>query len=187
MPVIVNICANLLFGAALVLAVRRSPAMRDAFLSWSLFFLIAFEAVVFTPVATFLFRFYPQWSMLYWFDPQIFPELDLWFGWLSALAVLLNFGAALLGYFLARLGVITGQAWLWSLPLAASAAAIAYVAFSFGERLVFIGDYDAFWQGNAQLMFSNLVGWIGVLCYIGTGAFVVWTHRRFHDHDPSLL
>ncbi len=187
MPVIVNLCANMVFGAALVLAVRRSPAMREGFVSWSLFFLVTFEAIVFTPVATFLFRFYPQWSMHYWFDPQIFPELDRWIGWLSALAVLLNFGAALLGYSLARLGVLTGRAWLWSLPLAVGSAVIAYVAFAAGDRLVFIGDYDAFWQGNAELMVTSAVGWVGIVCYAGTVAFVIWTYRRFRDHDPKLI
>jgi hypothetical protein len=142
---------------------------------------------VFTPVATFLFRFYPQWSMLYWFDPQIFPELHRWFGWLSALAVLLNFGAALLGYLLARLGVISGHAWLWSLPMVAAIAGIAYLAVGFGDRLVFIGDYDSFWQGNAQLAVTSPVGWVGIATYAGAALFVAWTHRRFGNRDPSFV
>ena len=48
--------------------------------------LLAFQAIVVTPIATLLFRFYPQWSMFYWFDPQIFPELDAYTGMLSAVS-----------------------------------------------------------------------------------------------------
>ena len=187
MPVIVNIGANLLFGAGLVLAVRRSPALEQNFINWSFFFLVAFEAVVFTPAATYLFRFYPQWSMLYWFDPQIFPALDQWIGWLSALAILLNFGAALLGYAVARVGVVARQAWLSTLPLAIAAALVVYVSVAFGERVIYIGDYDAFWHGSADLLFTRLAGWVGIITYVAAVAFVVWTHRRFADHDPTIL
>jgi hypothetical protein len=187
MPAAVNIGANLMFGAALVLAVRRSPSLRQNFVGWVFFFLLGFEALLFTPVSTYLFRFYPQWSMLYWFDPQVFPDLHRWIGWLSALAVLLNFGAAILGFFLARLGILTGQTWLWSVPLAVASAVMAYVLFGFWDRIIYIGDHDSFWSGNASSLFSSLSGWIGILLYAALITFVVWIHRRFHDHDPSFL
>lgn len=187
MPVIVNIAANLIFGAALVLAVKRSAALRESFVSWVLFFLVGFQALLATPTTTFLFRFYPQWSMLYLFDPQIFPDLDRWIGWLSLCAVLLNFGASLLGYTLARLGVTTGQAWLWATPLVIGVATLSYIAFAFWDRVLFIGDYDAFWQGNAHVLVATLAGWLGILLYGLAIAFVVWTRHRFADHDPSFI
>src|SRR5512145_2073632 len=98
MPALINIAANLVFGGSLAYVTRRSPAVRRELTSWALIFLVAFEALVFTPVATYLFRFYPQWSMLYWFDPQVLPGIERWLGALSALAVLLNFGAAVGGF-----------------------------------------------------------------------------------------
>lgn len=187
MPVVINIAVNLLLGAGLVLAVRRSPAMREGLFSWSLFLLIAFEAFAFTPIATYIFRFYPQWSMLYLFDPQIFPDLHHWIGWLSLLAIFLNFAAALCGYVIARIGVLSGQSYIWGAPLAIGTALIAYVGVVYGERVVFVGDYDAFWQGNAVLFVTQPPGWAGVVLYLGAAAMLIWTRNRFQNHDPSLL
>ena len=187
MPVVINIAANLLFGAGLALVARRSPALRNTVYSWSFFFLLAFEAIAFTPVATYVFRFYPQWSMLYWFDPQIFPELERWIGLLSLLAIFLNFGAALCGYLIARAGILAGHIWIWTAPLATAISLIGYVSFAYGDRVVFIGDYDAFWQGNAVLLFGAAPGWAAVVLYVGAAAFLFWTRSRFGDRDPSLL
>ncbi|OGQ91708.1 MAG: hypothetical protein A2289_23935 [Deltaproteobacteria bacterium RIFOXYA12_FULL_58_15] len=170
-----------------MLAVRRSPALRESFLNWSLFFLIGFEALVFTPMATFLFRFYPQWSMLYWFDPQIFPALERWIGLMSAVFVLVNFGAVLLGYSVTRIGVLGDQTWLWSLPIGAATLLIAYFCVGYWDRLIFIGDYDAFWQGNAELIFTKFAGWFGILAY-GAGIWLVlMARKKFAKRDPSLL
>ncbi len=187
MPVVINIAVNLLLGTGLALAVRRSPAMRESLFSWSLFLLIAFEALAFTPVATYVFRFYPQWSMLYWFDPQIFPDLHRWIGWLSLLAIVLNFAAALGAYLIARLGVLSGQFYLWAAPLVVGVVAIGYVGVVYGERVVFVGDYDAFWQGDAVLFVTAPPGWAGVALYLGAAALLIWTRARFQERDPSLL
>src|SRR6478672_9560650 len=102
MPVLINLAVNVVLGASGVLALRKSPALRQGFLSWQLLLLTAFEALVFTPVATYLFRFYPQWSMLYLFDPQLYPDLERWLSVLSALIITLNFAALVGGYALAR-------------------------------------------------------------------------------------
>ncbi|MBI3180267.1 MAG: hypothetical protein HYZ27_11440, partial [Deltaproteobacteria bacterium] len=132
MPALINVAGNLVLGAAAVLAVRRSPALRQHPVSWSLLVLLAFEAVVVTPVTTYLFRFYPQWSMLYWFDPQLFPDLQSWFGLLSLAAVLLNGLAAVCGYFIARYGVKIGRLWPMELPIAVGVAAVVAVAVKWG-------------------------------------------------------
>jgi hypothetical protein len=187
MPVVINIAANLLFGAGLALVARRSPALRQTVFSWPFFFLLAFEAVLFTPVATYVFRFYPQWSMLYWLDPQVFPALERWIGWLSMVAILLNFAAALGGYLAARLGIITNQVWMWSAPLVAATGLILYVGIAYWDRVAFVGDYDAFWQGNAVLMLMAPPGIAGMALYAAAIAFVAWTKRTFGDHDPRLL
>lgn len=187
MPVVINIAANLLFGASLVLANRRSPALRQNVFSWSFFSLLAFEAMLFTPVATYVFRFYPQWSMLYWLDPQVFPAVERWIGWLSLAAVILNFAAAIGGYLLARLGVLASHVWMWAAPLVAATGLLVYAGITYGDRIAFVGDYDAFWQGNAVLMFEAPPGIAGVVLYAAAVALVVWTRHRFGDHDPSLI
>ena len=187
MPVIINIASNLILGAALPLGVRSSQALRQDFVCWQLLFLTAFEAAVFTPLSTYLFRFYPQWSLLYAFDPQLYPELDRWIGLMTGGAVLLNFGAVILGFALARAGILTGKKWLWAAPLAAGAAVWTVVLLGGGDRILFIGDFDAFWAGNNPILYKRFAGWVGMLLYIATGGFVLWVRRRFAQHDPALF
>ncbi len=178
MPVAINILVNLLFGSALVLAVRRTPALFESFVGWPLFALLGYQAVVVTPATTFLVRFYPQWSMLYWFDPQLAPQLDAWMGPLSALAVVLNAAAALAGYALTRTGLLRELAWLWLAPVGLGSFGLAFLLAGFWRRVIFVGDYDGFWQGNTGTIFTSLAGWVGLVTYAGAAALVVWLNQR---------
>ncbi len=187
MPAAINVAANFALGGALVLVLKASPAIRREMVSWGLLFLLFFEALVFTPVAVYLFRFYPQWSMLYWFDPQMFPRLDNWIGLLSFLATALNFAAAVVGFALARLGIIIGQRWLAWGPALVGVACVLLMIVAYGDRVAFIGDYDAFWQGTADLLFKRLAGWIGLGGYAAAVGFLFWVRSRFADHDPTLV
>jgi hypothetical protein len=187
MPALINIAVNLAFGASLAWTLRRSPALREELFAWPLLLLLAFEALVFTPVATYLFRFYPQWSMLYWFDPQVFPGLDAWTGVLSFLAILLNFAAVLGGYMLVRASLLRPQTWLRYVPFACAAGLSLLVFALYGRRVVFIGDYDEFWQGTAHFLFAGLAGWIGLLCYASTFGLVWWVGQRFSHHEPRFI
>lgn len=74
MPVPLNLAVNLAFAAGLVRLTRRSPGLRRHFCSWQLWLLLAFEAAVFTPVATYLFCRFPQYALLYTLDPQLEPR-----------------------------------------------------------------------------------------------------------------
>ena len=187
MPAVLNFAANLVLGGAVVLALQKSRALRRDLLSWPLLVLIAFEALVFTPIATYLFRFYPQWSMLYLFDPQIFPELDNWIGLLSLSAVLLNFAGVLFGFYATRDGVLRDKRWLtYCAPGTGAGLALLCFAF-FAKRIVFLGDFDAFWQGTANLAVTKLAGWLGLLLYVSGALFVTFLHRRFADHDPKCV
>jgi hypothetical protein len=187
MPALINIAANLILGGAVAWVLRGSSAIRREVMSWALLALVGFEALIFTPVATYLFRFYPQWSMLYVFDPQIFPALESWIGVLSFLEVLLNFAAAVGAFCATREGLLRGKRWLtYAAPgLGAGLALVLFMAY--GERIVFMGDYDTFWQGNADLFLVRLGGWVGLTLYAGAVFFIVFLHRRFADHDPKLV
>jgi hypothetical protein len=187
MPALVNIAANFALGGATAWVTRHSPAVRREFVSWALLFLVGFEALAVTPVATFLFRFYPQWSMLYAFDPQIFPNLEEWIGLLSFLAILLNFAAALGGFHVTRLGVQRNQELVCYAPWAAGGFITLLILALGGRRVLFMGDYDAFWQGNADVLVTRAAGWVGLLLYASAAGFVFWLHRRFADHDPSIV
>jgi hypothetical protein len=187
MPALINIAINLLFGTALVLALRHSQALRQSVMSWSFFVLLGFEAILMTPVTTYLFRFYPQWSMLYIFDPQIFPDLERYIGLLSLLAVVLNVGAAFLGYILARLAVVLRQPWMWAAPIGAAAGVIFTIFILHGDRVLFVGDYDEFWQGNGAFILTSVPGITGLVLYITAAGLIVLVRRRYRDHDPSLI
>jgi hypothetical protein len=187
MPALINLATNALLGVAFALVARRSPAFKESLLSWPLLFAAAFEAVVFTPIATYLFRFYPQWSMLYWFDPQLYPELDGWIGLLSALAILANFGALVGSFVLARSGILKHKDWQWIAPAAAGGLLLLIVLILFGDRVVFIGDYDGYVQGNASVLFKRFAGWVGMLLYAGTIGFTLWVRARFSHEDPKII
>ena len=187
MPAVINICANLLLGTTFVLALRHSQGIKQEILNWPLLTLLAFEALVVTPVATYLFRFYPQWSMLYWFDPQIYPEFDSWIGWLSAGAIALNFIAVLAGYFAGWLAIVHRQRWLAITCITLALTFVLYITFAYGDRIALIGDYDTFWQGQAIPIIKRQPGWIGISLYVFSFLFVLWLHTRFGDRDPSFL
>lgn len=187
MPALINLAANALLGVAFARLARQSPAGRQSLLSWPLLFATAFEALVFTPIATYLFRFYPQWSLLYWFDPQLYPDLERWIGLLSAGAVMLNFAALVGSYALARRGLQQRKDWQWITPAVVGGVMIVLVLILFGDRVVLIGDFDAYVQGSASLIFKRFAGWMGVLLYASTIGFTLWVQRRFAHHDPSLL
>ncbi len=186
MPALVNVAASLAFGASLALVLRRSPSLRDETLSWPFIVLLAFEAVVATPVATLLFRFHPQWSMFYWFDPQVFPEIDAWTGALSAIAVLANATAACAGFMVVRQSVRMGPEWLRWVPFGVSAAMLAWWLVVFPRRLVFIGDYDEFWQGHASLMVARFAGWVGIITYAAAVLLVLVLRQRYADREPQI-
>lgn len=186
MPALLNVAASLAFGASLALVLRRSPSLRDETLSWPFLVLLAFEAVIATPVATLLFRFYPQWSMFYWFDPQIFPEIDGWTGVLSAIAVAANAVAAVTGFMIVRQSVRSGPEWLRWVPFGATGLMVAWALVAFPRRIVRIGDYDEFWQGHAPLVVSRFAGWMGIATYAAAAILVVWLRQRYADREPEI-
>lgn len=187
MPAVLNFAVNLALGSFVVLVLQRSPALRRDRMSWPVLTLVIFEALLFTPVATYLFRFYPQWSMLYLFDPQIFPALDNWVGFLSLVAVLMNFVCVLGGFYTTREGLLRDKRWLTYGALVAAGVVVLLCFVLFGKRVAFIGDYDAYWQGNAELFLVRLAGWVGLALYASAAGLVLFLRSRFADHDPKLV
>ena len=187
MPVAINIAANLIFGASIAWVARRSQTLHENWLNWSSLMLFAFEAVLITPATTYLFRFYPHWSTFYVFDPQKFPALQDWLGWLSLLVILLNFGAALLGYLMARSGIVSSSTSQTILPVLIGTAFIGLLSSLLFERVFFIAEYDSFWEGDTAMLLSQAPGVVGLLLYTLSAAFVLWMHVRFGDQEPSFF
>lgn len=187
MPAVVNIGANLCLGGALAIALRNSPALHRELVSWPFLVLAAFQGIVVTPIATYLFRFYPQWSMSYLFDPQVFPQLDLWVGPLSALVVLATMGAGFAGYALARAGIVGEQRWLALLPAVSGGLAVAAVVLFYRSRVFFVGEYDDFWQGHARFFLSSTAGWVGVALYVASLTLLWFVRSRFAHREPQFI
>ena len=187
MPVLINLAANLLFGAGMATVSRNSPAFRNHLVNWSLLFLLGFIALVITPASTYAFRFYPQWSLLYYFDPRSFPSLNHWLNLLSFVAVLANFAAALIGFSIARLGLLKKNSLLWMLPFIVGTLTLFQILIFQFDRVAFIASYDLFWQGKGELAFIKVPGLIGCAVYVGAFIFTLWVHSRFSERDPELI
>ncbi len=187
MPCAFIAAAQLMVGGALPLLLRRSPALRAALLNWQVLVLAAFEALVVTPISTFLLCTYPQWSLLYVFDPQLYPQLEMRLLGISALGVLLNFALLLTGYAWARSGILQGRrrrAWgPVGLGLGIQALGLAL----FAERIAYVGDFDSFWQGQAARLQQRSAGWLSVLLVAATLGLLVSIWQRFRRADPRFI
>ena len=187
MPVAINIAANLVFGASIAWVARRSETLQESWLNWSSLMLFAFEAVLITPATTYLFRFYPHWSTFYVFDPQKFPAIQDWLGWLSLLVIILNFGAALAGYLMTRSGILNSSTLRMLLPIVLGTLLIGLLGTLLYERVFFVAEYDSFWEGDTAMLLSQAPGIVGILVYLLAGVFVLWIHIRFGRQGPSLF
>jgi hypothetical protein len=83
--------------------------------------------------------------------------------------------------------VVLRQPWIWAAPIGAAAGVIFTVFILHGDRVLFVGDYDEFWQGNAAFILTSVPGITGLVLYIAGVALVVLVRRRFKDHEPSLV
>lgn len=187
MPAVFNFGAHLALGSALALVARRSENFRQDLVSWPLILLFAFHALFAAPSATYLFRFFPQWSMLYAFDPQVFPDLEGWYGPLSAGAVLSNLLCGMIGLFVTRIGLLRSSRLLEWLPIALAAASWALLLFLYGERTFWVGTYDAYWQDQAPFLLLTSPGVIGLSTYLLAVGLLLWARRRFTTRDPSYV
>ena len=182
-----NLCISILLGSSIAMVARQSNAMKENWLSWSSLAMLAFQAVCMTPMATYAFRFYPDWSMPYLLDPEIFPRFPYWVGWLSIVVVISNFLTATLAYLTTRHGILLGKSTLSLAPIVIGATALLTTLLLFHKRIFFIGDYEAFLAGEAKLIVTTVVGGCGILvCCLAFG-FVAWLSRRFSEADPKLF
>lgn len=187
MPVPFNFATSLLMGALLPPLLWRSMALRQAFGNWMLLFLGTFFALIYTPVCTFTLRFFPHWSLLYGFDPQLFPQFEQQLGALSGVLVLMYFAVAVVGYGLSRRAVVKRRP-VWAvLPLLLSIAMWVGGLWIWRDRIVAVSDFDGFWQGNAAALHRHMLGTTCILLHTSCMAFLLWLRCRFAHRDPSFF
>ena len=187
MPALINFAASMVFGASMALVARRSSAMVWDLVSWPLLLVIGFQCLVMTPVATYLFQFYPQWSLFYWFDPQLFPRFGDWVTWLSFGAVMLNWMASTLSYISTRKGIVEKNTFFRLLPFGIAASIFLPSVAIYWEQIAFLGDYDSYLGGQGVPIFVSFAGWCGITIYLVGFLFLLWAHSRFGRRDPALF
>lgn len=184
MPALINLLANVAFGAAMG-AVRQRPRQEGYGLSWPLLLLISFQCLVVVPVATFLVRFYPDWSLFYVFDPQV-VGVEAYAGPMSLLIAATDVGLAIGAYALTQRATRTEQRhWRWTPTVIASVGAIAVLALCM-RRVALVGTYDAYWHGDARWLPLSLPGVVGATTYTAAAGLALWTRRRRNDYPPVL-
>jgi hypothetical protein len=186
MPLLMNFGINIIFGASMALVGRQSLAMKEDLISWPLVFVVAFESLIMTPVCTFQLQFFPQWSLFYWFDPQLFPSLHDILSKASFLIILFNFLGALFGLAITRRGVVEN-----SRIYRAICPMIGLFFFSLGILLLWPQTSprtttDSYWYHNDPLILG-WPGWMGLACYLLGFLFVLWSYSRFSSQDPQWL
>lgn len=187
MPVLFNLFAHLALGALLARNAKGSRAFRDGAVSWPLIILVAFNATLAAPAATFQFRFFPQWSLLYAFDPQVFPGLEGWIAPLSALVVMANLFAGVVGLLLSRAGTNHDSRMAERAPWIVASVGFFTSLILYGERALWAGTYDAYWQDQARFFLVSPAGWAGLLQYGAGITLLLWVKNRLSGREPSYI
>ncbi len=179
MPVLINAAANLILGSLVARATYNPDAPREGYMTWPLVMLVVFQSLVLVPVGAFLFRFYPDWSMHYAFDPRVFVDLDRWIGVLALAVVVVNMLLSVLGYACTERARRDGRSFLMHACVVFGILTIVGVLSQLWRRSFWVGGYDAYWQGEAKLLFMHPAGWAGLLAYIAAIVFYRWILRRY--------
>lgn len=178
MPALINAAANLMFGSLVARATYDPAAPREGVMTWPLVMLIVFHSLVLVPAGSFLFRFYPDWSTHYAFDPRVFVELKQWLGTLAFASVALNLLMAVLGYSCGLWGMHRGKSISQHAGLIVGAVVIVGALSQFWQRVVWVGGYDAYWQREAKLLLNHPAGWVGLSAYVAAFVFFRWLKKR---------
>lgn len=187
MPALFHLVAHALLGSLLAWCSRAAPRGQQRLLGWPLFVGLTYAVGVLLPVAAWQFRFYPDFSLSYAFDPVLYPWVEGQVGWLGLGACLANLAAAVLAYASTRLGLRTGRAFLAALVPALALGAGTYGAWHFGAESLALGDYAAFWRGQARPWTETPVGAAAALAYALALVGLRFGERRWHGRDPGLL
>ena len=147
---------------------------------------LVFHSVVFTPSFLYAVVFYPDWAVMYLFEPLALPPFS-WMGWiLSAVALVLSFAFLLAGFSYGRKRVLEGKG-----PSAVTivtfiyvvAAAVMVVLF---RRTLSLGTLAQYRGEGARFLFSRPLGFVfaGYLLSIPAS---IWFWRRLFARKPSHL
>tara|TARA_B100000959_G_scaffold225390_1_gene239500 strand:+ start:59 stop:607 length:549 start_codon:yes stop_codon:yes gene_type:complete len=180
MPAIINIWGHFSLGVVLAYVARHQLLRAKSSLTPALIYLLAFQVILSIPVCAYLSHFFPHWTLLYFFDPQIFINLYQFPGILSFTLICLNTMAALLGFFLFRQSLKHQQKVFWAGPLTLSSATILILFVQYYHRIFFIGNHATYWQGGAKFWLAHISGWLGLSMMLAGFVLLVWLRKSRH-------
>ncbi len=178
MPALINIWGHFLLGIIVAHLSRAQLLRSDSRLSPALLYLLGFQGLLSIPVCTYLSHFFPHWTLLYFFDPQIFTHLYHFPGTLSFALVSLNTLAAFAGFFIYRRALNLQQRFFWLIPLVLSSICILIIFFNYHHRIFFVGNHTTYWQGDAHFYLAHISGWLGVSMLAAAALLISYLHRK---------
>jgi len=147
---------------------------------------IVFHSVVFTPAFLYALVFYPDWSVMYFFEPLKFPPFS-WQGWLySAAALALSFALLMAGFSYGRKRVLGAKG-----PSAVTIIAFIYVVavavmFVLFRRTLYVGSLAQYHGEGARFLFPRPLGFVFV-GYVLSIPLGIWFWKRLFARKPSHL
>jgi len=160
----IDLALNLAAGSSFVIASRATIPAESLVRSTSLWALIFFELVVFTPVGAYLLWRYPEWSYMYLFEAGHFGFPD----WFLAASY---FAAGLVGWAIARVLVRRGREWV-ALGFCVACYLLAGAVITLGFRqLLSVGTTATFRAGGTMTaLYESPLAWVLAAGVIGVGA-----------------
>lgn len=147
---------------------------------------LVFHSVVFTPSFLYAVVFYPDWSVMYFFEPLALRPFA-WVGWLySAGALVLSFGLLLAGFSYGRKRVLGGNG-----PSAVTIVTFIYVVAAvvmviLYRRTLFLGTLSQYHGSGTRFLFSRPLGFV-LAWYLLMIPASIWFWKRLFARKPSHL
>lgn len=188
MPAFVHLTLHALLGSLLAWCTRTAPRARAYFWAWPVFLGLAYTTAVLLPVAAYHFRYYPDFSLGYAFDPVLYPWADAQVHWLGLLAAVSYLATFLSGYAVTRAGLLRrGRVLAVSAPVIVLVAALTFATLVGSDRCLLRSDYADFWRGRAVPWTGTPSGGAGIAAYLVALIGLRYVERRWRHRDPTLL
>lgn len=187
MSALFHLVAHALLGSLLAWCSRGAPRGQQRLFGWPLLVGLTYATGVLLPVAAYQFRFYPDFSLCYAFDPVLYPWVETQLAWLGVLACLANLAALVLGYDCTRAGVRGRR---WALKLLVPAAALAtggWATWHFGAANLALSDYATYWRGQASPWTTAPSGFVAACSYTLALVGLRYGETHWRGREPELL
>lgn len=187
MPALFHLVLHGLLGSLLAWSFRGAPRAQARVLAWPLFFGLAYAVLVLLPICAYQFRFYPDFSLSYAYDPVLYPWAT---GEVTLLCLAANLAyvlALVLAYASTRFGLAQNRRLLAAAAPACAILLAAWATVMLAGRNLALGDYASFWRGNTVAWTTTPSGILAALAYLMALLGLRAGERRWRNKDPALF